>query len=713
MDELRAYFKSLGMVDKEIDYVLSWTRMRNIGIIKARVSFYKSFFGISDVEIRKMILREPTILGLETGAESGLAGKRQRAAGEFNTSVPAKIEAYKTIFQLTDAEVKEIIIRNPILLAFDVNSESDAGNGASKTSVKAKISAYKEILKLSDEEIRKIILRYPPMLGYDLVGESETSVKGKIKAYQQVLGVRYEDVIKLIVEAPAMLGYDVLGESETSVKNKIKAYTELLNVSDEKAQSFICRYPALLHYDVIGEGPRSIRGKLSAYKSLLNLGDDEVRKIVAKHPTLLFLDTGDNLTGSLRNKMSEYRKLFKIESDEDVVDFILKAPILLELDVYGETELSVKGKIKAYREILHLSDAELRKMILLRPKLLLLDVSSDSETSVKSKIEAYKEILNISAEEARGMIIKFSALLNYDVSSEAKYSDDGQMQVRETSVRAKIRAYKEIFHVSDEEIRKMILAYPEMLGYDVLSESEYSNDSGTERTSRTSVKAKIEAYKRILHAGDDEIRRIIAKNPRMLRLDISDDDVEEVEESKTSVKSKIKAYMQILGMSEEQVCKIILREPSLLSFDVVSEKNNSVKTKVKKLKEIFSDEELKSILVSYPEILGIPAQHFKIRFMMAVNSGVEERFLKNSDFRTNERKVWARLCIARQRKVSEYCAFHASEKTFQKQFGVSSDELMEKYPLDMKAVREIEEEYYKITGQRLVLTEDELAELGL
>lgn len=302
-------------------------------------------------------------------------------------------------------------------------------------------------------------------------------------------------------------------------------------------------------------------------------------------------------------------------------------------------------------------------------------------TIIKAKMEDYKEIFSLNDIEISKLIKICPQLLGYDISSES-----------EGSVKGKIKFYKDLLNIDENQIRKMIITLPALLGLDTISDSERS------------VKGKIKAYKELLNLNDREIKKMLRAFPQLLCLDL-------VSDSETSVKNKIKFYKDALNLSDSEVRKMLVISPGMLGLDTISNKSSSVKAKIRKFKQILPYDVLRKVAIKTPMIFSVPAQKFKIRYMIANINGNEKNFSLEV-FMTNEKKAWARACYLKPLNVSAYWNYQG-EKQFAKQFGITSEELMKVYPLDKKATLEIEKAFWEKTGEKMTLDSDEIKELGL
>ena len=158
---------------------------------------------------------------------------------------------------------------------------------------------------------------------------------------------------------------------------------------------------------------------------------------------------------------------------------------------------------------------------------------------------------------------------------------------------------------------------------------------------------------------------------------------------------------------------VVLKTPSLLAFDTVGTGPTSLKVKIDKITEVVPFERLREIVVANPKIFHVPAQNFKLRYMLAENIGVMSKFLING-FMTGQDKVWARFCyLDKHRGTFNMNNVYAGEKRFNHNFSVNSDDLMQRYPLDKTALARIEQDYQVKTGINLKLDQQELTMLDI
>lgn len=362
---------------------------------------------------------------------------------------------------------------------------------------------------------------------------------------------------------------------------------------------------------------------------------------------------------------------------ETDIQFLLERITIRDLKI-------VQQKVDFYSNLLKLSGTRIPKFFVGLPAALEYDTNSNEPTSVKSKIKFYQEFFKCSETEILCTISKFPFLLGLDITDSSP-----------TSFTSKCNFYKNKLAIDNQALRNLIFKFPPLIGYDTTS------------TNPTSVITKIDFYKNTLDLHDTQISGIIVKFPRILSLDINSD-------SPTSVKNKLNFYKENLNLTNSQLGQMLCSYPCLLGLDTNSDKITSVKNKHAIFSEIMSKEEAKAEIVKHPNILSVPSLQFKIRYMLALNIDAANRFFRNS-FMMNEKKVWARsqYLANLEVEVKNKNAAYKDEKAFQSQFHVSSDELIERYPLNRDAIAKIEETFNARTGKNILLSKAEkIAVLG-
>lgn len=302
---------------------------------------------------------------------------------------------------------------------------------------------------------------------------------------------------------------------------------------------------------------------------------------------------------------------------------------------------------------------------------------------VQPKIEAYQKLLHVDQKTVVKLIAKFPAMLGYDVDSDSP-----------TSVKNKMQNFQTILQIDARTVEKMIIAAPQILGFDTINDTP------------TSIKSKVKDYQRVLHADDKTLRHMVTIFPNMLGYDV-------VSDSPTSTANKVQFLKAALGVDDQTLLQMLVKAPVLLAMDTTGTGPSSLSAKIAKLNHVIPADKLRECITTCPMVFTVPAQAFKIRYLLAENVGAMGKFLKKG-FMTNQNKVWARACyFSRFPSVYNPNNVYRDEKQFSRCFGVKSVDLMQRYPLDQAAVYQIEKTYLMKTGNLLTLDQQERAAIGL
>lgn len=294
------------------------------------------------------------------------------------------------------------------------------------------------------------------------------------------------------------------------------------------------------------------------------------------------------------------------------------------------------------------------KKIIENPNLFSLDCDSDSPHSVKNKIKFYREFLGININK----IQTFPDLLTYDT-----VSDESVL----TSIRAKMKFFKDTLGYTNKQFQ----ITPNIFYLDCINEDE----------NPSSIKSKIKFYREVMGFENKHFQL----DPSVFAYDTISD-----ESSPTSVRAKIKFYEEEVGIGVD----IIRENPILLHFDIVNENGTSVKFKLKNLREIgITNEDIRE----NPRILSTPALDIKDKYALWCSIFPDKRFMKlRTWFMTRVEKIYARyvyLAEDLQKTDIRPNQLDFSEKNFVSRFKMSSDTLMERYPLDETILADFYEKY--------------------
>lgn len=411
--------------------------------------------------------------------------------------------------------------------------------------------------------------------------------------------------------------------------------------------------------------------------------EKEVEKIIQKR--------GKNLTETAKERLEQLKKFYNL-SNAELVTFITSAPNLLGADILSDAPTSVKSKTEFYKKTFELSDEGIKKFISAFPALLTYDVTdktvtgeqrenkhnkTENDTTIPEKIRFYKNALMLSDKEIIKVLKKFPVLLGYDI-----YSSEPN------SIQSKINFYKELLGFDDAEIANFIRKLPQLLSYDTgLSEEGKKNPS--------SILNKYNFYKDLLGITSEQANHMIKQLPSLFSYDT-------VSEGPKSVKGKLAYYKKKLGLSDEELHKFIATVPNTLGYDTISNLPSSANAKIDRLLEIGTIEDIKK----NPRCMCLPAQKIKVRAMLL--SDVVDDLIGSNNLMIREQKLFARRCYLEAHKVPiKWSTLLRKESEFIHQYGISSDSLMNIYPLTKEDLEIIEKAYNNLDKKPLHLSEEE------
>ncbi len=243
------------------------------------------------------------------------------------------------------------------------------------------------------------------------------------------------------------------------------------------------------------------------------------------------------------------------------------------------------------------------------------------------------------------------------------------------SIEGRIDKYAEILHLPKNRVIKMFVEFPAMIYYDL-------NSSAT--SSPTSVRAKLEFFKKFFDCDDYSLGLLLAQCPQMLGADI-------VSDSPTSFKTKVREMQTLFNMTEKEIAEMIKRFPSILRYDMSPTNPKGLPMKVASLRAIGATNEQ---LVDNPYLLSLPVFNLKFRYMVFSNIFSDEEIYRSTILMIGNDKLYARfkfLQNAGDRVLRD--GLRVDEMRFQKTYKVTSDNLIGRYPIDESALVEIEAMY--------------------
>lgn len=229
--------------------------------------------------------------------------------------------------------------------------------------------------------------------------------------------------------------------------------------------------------------------------------------------------------------------------------------------------------------------------------------------------------------------------------------------------------YQKEFNLDKAEFIKMLKIFPALLCY-----------------SEESVQSKVDFYQQEFNLDKTEFIKMLKVLSSLLSL------------SEETIKIKAGFYQKEFNLDKLEFIKMLKILPTLLSL---SEEN--VKIKHRQIRDLNIP---KSVIIKNSNILSVPINTLKIRYLILRQVATREEFLSKLWFMTSQNKTYARLRYLQSKNTEiRITQILQTEKNFVNVYGVESKELMKKYKLTPEAIREM----YEVLGDGEIVgfTEEE------
>ena len=249
--------------------------------VRPTVAALRSLLGLSEAEVRKLVLRLPPVLGysIEENVRPTVAALRVAARAERGGGAQAGAEA----------AVGAGLQRRGECAAEGggaaVAARAERGGGAQagavppsvlgysvEENVRPTVAALRSLLGLSEAEVRKLVLSVAAGAGLQRRGECAAGGGGAAVAARAERG----GGAQAGADAPSVLGYSI----EENVRPKVAALRRLLGLSEAEVRKLVLRQPSVLR----PASRRMPRPTAAALRQLFDLDEEEVRAAVLSCP---------------------------------------------------------------------------------------------------------------------------------------------------------------------------------------------------------------------------------------------------------------------------------------------------------------------------------------------------------------------------------------------------------------------------------------------
>ena len=252
--------------------------------IEERLGWLQSKLGLSDSELKKMVMRFPSLLGLKVGGSvepklgwfqkrldlddaqlSKLVVRFPRLLGlSVEDNLAPTLEWLQARLELDDVQLKKIIVTFPALLGLNVEDN-----------LAPTLEWLQRRLDLDDSGLRKLVLTFPQLLSHN----DEDSMASKLDWLQTRLDLDMGQLRKVVLRLPQVLGSSV----EANMAPKLDWLQKRLDLDDLGLSKMILAFPALLSYSI----EDNMEPKLDFFQEELGLSLSEVRASIVSSPDRL------------------------------------------------------------------------------------------------------------------------------------------------------------------------------------------------------------------------------------------------------------------------------------------------------------------------------------------------------------------------------------------------------------------------------------------
>lgn len=228
------------------------------GKIKPTLDALQSKLGLSSVELSKIILRMPSLIG---------------ASAKEGEGFQKRIHFLRTEVNMTMKDVKRAVIRQPSLLQYSVNA-----------TLRAKIDFLCNELCVPKSKVAKVIATTPGIMGLSL----DENLRPSATSFMEYIEILDQDMGAIVVKMPQLLA----SSWKSNLEPKLRYLSNRLDLETPQLREIVKRAPRILQYNV----ENSIEPKLKMIEQVLLISRSmqSTKGAVLLNPALL-VSTNDVL----------------------------------------------------------------------------------------------------------------------------------------------------------------------------------------------------------------------------------------------------------------------------------------------------------------------------------------------------------------------------------------------------------------------------------
>lgn len=207
--------------------------------------------GFASEEIRMMLLRQPSLVGMSAAENKG-----------FNQ----RIDFFLNEISMTRKDLRRAVVRHPSLLEYSVDS-----------SLRPKFSFFRDQLFVPENKLSKIVATTPGILGLSL----DENLRPSTHLFMQYVDITPKEMGVIVATAPQILA----SSWKSNLEPKLRYLINRLDLDTPKLKQIIKSAPRLLLYNV----GRSIEPKLLMIEEALrhSASTSTAGQVVYRNPSML------------------------------------------------------------------------------------------------------------------------------------------------------------------------------------------------------------------------------------------------------------------------------------------------------------------------------------------------------------------------------------------------------------------------------------------
>jgi hypothetical protein len=221
------------------------------GKIQPTLYALQSEIGLSSSELRKVILRMPSLIGMSINEGRGLT---------------QRLDFFIDKVGMTQSELRKGVIKQPSLIQYSVDK-----------SLRPKLDFFVDELCVPWTEMSRMITRQPTLMGLSLEG----TLRPTATALMESCGLEPDDLGSIISRAPNVLTLSW----KRNLEPTLEYLRERLGLSKPQLKDLICTTPRVLTHSI----KSSLEPKLQMVQAALEQegSEQEASRVVAANPALL------------------------------------------------------------------------------------------------------------------------------------------------------------------------------------------------------------------------------------------------------------------------------------------------------------------------------------------------------------------------------------------------------------------------------------------